>query len=58
MRTDLFYTKKDVMNIMKVAPSTAYRVIKELNEELQAKGYFVKSGRVSVAYFNEKYYVC
>ena len=58
MRTDLFYTKKDIMDIMKVASSTAYRIIKELNEELQAKGYFVRSGRVSVAYFNKKYYVC
>ena len=51
MKKDLFNTKKDVMDIMRVAPETVYRVIKELNEELQAKCCLDRSNRVNLECF-------
>lgn len=47
---------KDVMAALEVSESKAYHVIRQLNEELAAKGYITIPGRVSKAYFEEKLY--
>lgn len=49
-------TAKDIAEICNVSESKAYSTIRELNNELKAKGYLVFSGRVSKAYFMEKMY--
>ena len=35
--------------------SQAYKVIRELNEELKQKGIRVQRGKVAIEYFNERY---
>ncbi len=47
----------DIMEILHVSKSHAYKVIKELNDELKAKGYYTNAGRVPRAYFNERNYL-
>lgn len=49
-------TAKDVAEICNISESKAYAIIKQLNEELKAKGFIVFRGRVSKAYFMEKMY--
>ena len=49
-------TAKDVAEICNISESTGYKIIKQLNEELKAKGFLVFRGRVSKAYFMEKMY--
>ena len=52
-----FYTVKDVMKILQIKESKAYKIIRELNSELEQKGYIVVAGKVSKRYFNEKVYL-
>ena len=56
MRKDktLFYVN-DVMALLKISKDSAYKVIRELNNELKEKGYMVRRGAVSKAYFVERY---
>ena len=49
-------TAKDIAEICNVSESKAYLIIRQLNDELKAKGFLVFSGRVSKAYFMEKMY--
>ena len=52
-----FYTVNDVMRILQVKESKAYKIIRELNRELEEKGYIVVAGRISKRYFDEKVYL-
>ena len=51
-----FYTVQDVMNILGVKQSKAYREIRKLNNELKADGYITIAGKVPVKKFNERFY--
>lgn len=50
------YSKDDVAELLGISDSHAYRIIRELNEELKKKGYFTIAGQVSKVYLQEKYY--
>lgn len=52
----LFFTVDDVIAILGISKSTAYREIKRLNDELNRKGYRTISGKVSAKYFMERLY--
>ncbi len=39
-----------------VSQSFAYKLVRELNTELKAKGYITVAGKISRAYFEEKFY--
>lgn len=49
------YDVKDVMEILGVGETYAYKVIKTLNKELEESGYLTVRGRVNAKYFNERY---
>lgn len=51
-----FLTADDVSKIMDISKSTAYRVIKQLNDELHEQGKITFHGKVSRRYFEEKVY--
>ncbi len=51
-----FLQVHDVMEILHISKSGAYKVISDLNKELEAKGYLIKHGKVSSKYFYEKTY--
>lgn len=46
----------EVAEAMDVSRSTAYRVIKKLNDELNGRGYLTVAGKVSKKYFAERIY--
>ena len=50
-----FYNANDIMKILEISLSQAYKVIRELNEELKQKGIRVQRGKVTIEYFNERY---
>ncbi len=52
----LFMNVDDVRGILGVSKSTAYQMIRSLNEELK-KGYVTIHGKVSRKFFFEKFYV-
>lgn len=53
---ELFYTVDDIINILNVSRSTAYREIKKLNEELKKQGYITICGKVPIKFFRERWY--
>lgn len=51
-----FYQVEDVMRILGVSRSKAYKIMQEMNKELNEKGYFTISGKVPKKYFVERFY--
>lgn len=52
-----FLKAVDVAQILQVSESTAYRIIKKLNGELQEQGKIIVAGKISKKYFEEKVYL-
>lgn len=50
----LIMTAAEVAEIMEVSERTGYNVIKQLNSELEAKGFLTKAGRIPRKYFYER----
>ena len=56
--TKRYLSAKEVAELLGIAVSTAYAVIREWNKELMSEGYFTKAGSVPRAYFEKKCYGC
>ncbi len=56
MSTNSFIRADEVAKELGVSRSYAYKLIKQLNEELRKKGNITVAGRVSRRYFDEKLY--
>ena len=52
----LYYTAKEVAEMLDVSVSHVYKVIREANRELSSKGFYVRAGRVSRKYLDSKVY--
>lgn len=52
-----FLTATDVAELLDVSRSTAYRIIKQLNDELNDAGKLTVAGKVSAKYFYENTYL-
>lgn len=50
-------TASDVAEILNISRSSAYRLIRRLNAELEKSGKITVAGRVSARYFFEKTYL-
>ena len=46
----------DVMQIFGISKSAAYKLMRQINSELEKKGYIVIRGKVSRKYFEERIY--
>ena len=56
MDNKLFMRVDEVAKELGVSQAYAYKLIKELNREMKAKGYIVINGRLNREYFVEKVY--
>lgn len=56
MQGCLYYTANEVMEMLGISRGHAYKIVKQLNEELSSKGFIVIAGRVPKKYFAEHYY--
>ena len=54
MNQKSFLRVDEVAEMLDVSKSYAYKIVRQLNAELKAKGYITVSGRVSRQYFLEK----
>lgn len=52
-----FIGVKEVAETIGCSESHAYKIIRQLNGDLRAKGMIVKAGRISRRYFEEKTYM-
>ena len=51
-----FIRAEDVAKELDISKAHAYKVIRRLNEELEAKGFLTIPGRISRDYFLERFY--
>lgn len=51
-----FIRVDEVAKELDVSKPSAYKLIRQLNEELKAKGFITIAGRVNRQYFNERLY--
>ena len=51
-----FICAEEVAQEVSVSKPYAYKLIRQLNEELKAKGFITISGRVNRQYFYERFY--
>lgn len=54
MQESLMYTAKEVAEMLSVSASTAYKLIKSMNKELQEQGKITIRGKISRRYFDKK----
>ena len=52
-----FYTANDVAVILGVSRATAYRIIDDLNRQLEKMKKITLRGKISKKYFNERLYI-
>lgn len=52
-----YVTAQEIAETLGVSATKAYAIIRELNEELQSKGYLTVRGKTSRAFFEEKLYI-
>ena len=56
MAERVFIKAEEIAKELGVSKATAYRMIREWNEQLKAKGYTTVTGRVSRQYYREQVY--
>jgi predicted ArsR family transcriptional regulator len=56
MSESMFIRADEIANDLEISRTQAYRVLKELNSELQAKGFMTIAGRVSRQFYKERFY--
>lgn len=52
-----FLSANDVADILNISRSTAYRIIRKLNEDLKRSGKITIAGKISAKYFYENVYL-
>lgn len=56
MSNRIFMTVEEVAEELGVSESYAYKLMREMNSELKATGYYTIQGRVDRKFFHEKFY--
>lgn len=56
MQNRIYLTASEIQDLLGVSRAKAYRIVKDLNEELAAKNYIVVAGRIPKKFFAERYY--
>lgn len=53
---ELFVRAEEVAGALGISKPYAYKLVREMNEEVKQKGFLTIPGRVSRRYFEEKFY--
>lgn len=56
MKNELFIKVEEIAKDLGVSKPYAYKLVREMNEELKGKGFMTIAGRVSRRYYEEKFY--
>lgn len=56
MAENRFITSAEVAKELGVSKSFAYKVVRQLNDELKSKGYMTIAGKVNKSFYEEKFY--
>ena len=56
MNEKLYYSAADIAAMLGISMGKSYKILREMNGELAAKGFLTIPGKIPAAYFNEKWY--
>lgn len=56
MNRNYMISAQDVVDMLGVSKGHAYKIIRQLNKELEDNGYIVVSGKIPKAYWDKKFY--
>ena len=56
MNEKLYYSAAEVAEMLGVSIGKSYKVLREMNKDLEEKGFLTISGKIPVEYFKEKWY--
>lgn len=56
MNERVYYSAAEIAQMLGVSMGKAYKILREMNQELAAKGYLTIAGKIPVEYFKEKWY--
>ncbi|SCJ95541.1 Uncharacterised protein [uncultured Eubacterium sp.] len=56
MKKELFIKAEEIAKDLGVSKPYAYKLVREMNEELKGNGFMTIAGRVSRQYYEEKFY--
>ena len=56
MNNTLFVTAGEIAEELGISKPFAYKLVRQMNEELEAKGFLTIAGRVSRKSYEEKFY--
>lgn len=56
MKSTMFVRAEEVAEDLEVSKPHAYKLIREMNEELKERGYMTVSGRISRQFYEERFY--
>lgn len=56
MNEKIYYNAEDIAAMLGISMGKAYKILREMNQELSSKGFLTIAGKIPVAYFKEKWY--
>lgn len=56
MEKSRFISTEEVANELGVSKSFAYKIVRQMNDELKTKGFMIVAGKVSRVFYKEKFY--
>ncbi|MDE7203606.1 MAG: DNA-binding protein [Lachnospiraceae bacterium] len=56
MNTNYMVTAQDVVDMLGVSKGHTYKIIRQLNKELEDNGYIVVAGKIPKVYWDKKFY--
>lgn len=56
MREKFYYTAEEVSQMLGISRAKAYKILQQMNADLEKKGYLIVRGKIPVVYFREKWY--
>ena len=56
MKNELFVTAGEEAQKLGISKLFAYKLVQQMNEKLEEKGFIIIAGRVSRKYYEEKFY--
>lgn len=56
MEGEIYITATEMAEMLGISKPYAYKFIKQMNEELGVKGFITIPGKVTIKYFEEKFY--
>lgn len=56
MKNELFVTAGEIAQELGVSKPLAYKLVRQMNEKLEEKGFITIAGCVSKKYYEEKFY--